>query len=242
MKLITLNIWGGHVKEPLLEFVAAHQTCDIFCLQEVYHNAPQKISREDRIVCLDIFSQLQRLLPSHQPHFHPVVGEHYGVAMLIDKKVLVQDVGKVDIYINPHYPGQGPAHSRILQWAKCQSGNRVYSILNVHGLWNGEGKGDAPERILQSQNIKAFMETLQTPKILCGDFNLRPDTESLKILEEGMHNHIRSHGIASTRTSFYPKEEKFADYILTSPEVLVSRFEVLKEEVSDHAPLLMEFV
>jgi len=48
MKLITLNIWGGHMFNPLLEFIQAHQDIDIFCLQEVYHQAPHKVSDEDR--------------------------------------------------------------------------------------------------------------------------------------------------------------------------------------------------
>ena len=42
MKLITLNIWGGHVRNPLMEFVSSHSDIDIFCLQEVYHNAKDK--------------------------------------------------------------------------------------------------------------------------------------------------------------------------------------------------------
>lgn len=33
LKLITLNIWGGHVEKPLLDFINAHQDVDIFCLQ-----------------------------------------------------------------------------------------------------------------------------------------------------------------------------------------------------------------
>lgn len=39
MKLMTLNIWSGHVHAPLLAVMQKHQEVDIFCLQEVYHNA-----------------------------------------------------------------------------------------------------------------------------------------------------------------------------------------------------------
>ncbi|MGL6035657.1 MAG: hypothetical protein ACRC0B_00600 [Legionella sp.] len=39
MKLITLNIWGGYIRNPLLEFIHEHKDIDIFCLQEVYNNA-----------------------------------------------------------------------------------------------------------------------------------------------------------------------------------------------------------
>ncbi len=56
-----------------------------------------------------------------------------------------------------------------------------------------------------------------------------------------MENLVQSYNIKSARTSWYPKEEKFADYIFTSSEIKVDRFEVMKEEVSDHCPLLLEF-
>jgi endonuclease/exonuclease/phosphatase family metal-dependent hydrolase len=63
----------------------------------------------------------------------------------------------------------------------------------------------------------------------------------MHLLEQGMNNLIVSHNIRSTRTRFYPKEEKFADYILTSPEILVNEFAVMNDEVSDHAPLFIDF-
>jgi endonuclease/exonuclease/phosphatase family metal-dependent hydrolase len=61
------------------------------------------------------------------------------------------------------------------------------------------------------------------------------------MLEDGMRNLIREYKITSTRTSFYPKTEKFADYFFVSPEVQVNDFQVLPDEVSDHAPLLLSF-
>ncbi|MCX6712734.1 MAG: endonuclease/exonuclease/phosphatase family protein, partial [Candidatus Vogelbacteria bacterium] len=100
---------------------------------------------------------------------------------------------------------------------------------------------DTLERLEQSRKIKAFMDSVDSPKILCGDFNLLPDTESLKIIEGGLRNLIREYGVTSTRTSFYTKPDKFADYVFVSPEIKVVDFKVLPDEVSDHSPLLLEF-
>lgn len=241
MKLITLNIWGGFVYQPLLEFIAAHKEIDIFCLQEVYHKAEEKICDDDKNVKLNIFSEIHALLPDHQPFFKPVVKD-YGIGMFIKNGIKILDEGAITIHENPQYRGRGPTHSRNLQWVKCLINDQVHTIINVHGLWNGKGKTDCPERIAQSQNIRTFMDSIEGPKIVCGDFNLRPDTDSIKIVEHGMHNLIRTHNITSTRTSLYPKEEKFADYILTSPDIPINRFEVLKAEVSDHSPLLLDFL
>ena len=241
MKLITLNIWGGHIEAPLLSFFKAHQDIDIFCLQEVYHNAPDKISTEDRTHHLNIFSEIQTCLPNHQGYFRPAVAGIYGIAIFVSKKLKIVGEGEISIHDNADYPGRGPTHSRNLQWVKFRAQDQDYTVLNVHGLWNGKGKTDTPERIAQSTRIHNFMQTVTGPKILCGDFNLRPETESVQILEEGMENLIKTHGIQSTRTSLYTKDERFADYVFVSPEVKVSHFEVMPDEVSDHSPLLLEF-
>ena len=243
MKLISLNIWGGHIQEPLLEFIATHRDVDILCFQEVYHDAKERISTEERLYCLTIFSEIQKRLPEHVGLFRPVVNGVYGIAMFVKKSIDILNEGEVIIHDNPPYSGRVPTHSRNLQWVECLANDRTYTIINIHGLWNGQGKSDSPERIAQSQIIKRFCDSVTTPKILCGDFNLRPETESIKILEEGMTNLVKDYNIQSTRTSLYPRiqQESFADYILTSADITVHHFEVMKHEVSDHAPLLLEF-
>lgn len=115
--------------------------------------------------------------------------------------------------------------------------------MNLHGIWDGgEGrkKTDTPARLIQSQRIKELMDSLPGPKILCGDFNLRPDTKSLEILEEGMENLIKTHHVPTTRSKLYDGEGKFADYMLVSPDIKVIDFQVLPDLISDHMPLYLE--
>lgn len=241
MKLITLNLWGGHLRVPLLRFIEDYKNIDIFCFQEVYHNAHRIITKQERKLSLNIFSDLKRLLPDHYAIFKPAVDNVYGIAMLLKKDIDILSEGEINIHQKKYHPGIGENHSRNLQWVECRTNNQIYSILNVHGLWNGRGKTDTPDRIAQSQRIRSFMDTINTPKILCGDFNLRPDTASMHLIEEGMHNLITLHNVCSTRTSYYKKHERYADYILTSPTVKINHFSVMKEEVSDHAALYIDF-
>jgi|SRR6185437_14092532 len=242
MKLITLNIWGGHVREPLLKFIANNVDVDVFCLQEVYHNAPDRVSTDGREVGLKIFGDLHSLLPNHTAFFRPVVQNVYGIGMFVKNDIEVIGEGDIEIYNNPEFTGLGPKHPRNLQWLKCKVGNKTYSIVNVHGLWNGMGKTDTEDRLAQSQKIRDFMDKLDIPKILCGDFNLTPDTQSLKIIEDGMTNQIIQNNIKSTRSvQYYPKAERFADYIFTSKDIVVHDFKVMEDEVSDHLPLFLDF-
>src|SRR5690242_9608683 len=105
MKLITLNIWGGHIRDPLLAFIAKYQEIDIFCLQEVYHRAQDKFATDDKTVSLNIFSELSSLLPTHQAFFQPVIGSimgnAYGIAMFVKKGIKVVDEGDLTIHHNP---------------------------------------------------------------------------------------------------------------------------------------------
>ena len=241
MQLISLNIWGGHVRDPLLKFVEFHQDVDIFCFQEVYSNASMKMSTDDNVVSFDIFERFQELLPNHRGFFCPVLWDVYGIAAFVKKGIDVMEKGHINIYENSNYPGRGPTHPRALQWLKCKVSEKIFTIMNVHGLWNGQGKTDSEDRIIQSNRIRDFMNTVDTPKILCGDFNLKPDTESTAIVAKGMNNLIQEYGITSTRTSLYDKDEKYADYVFTSPEVSTSNFEVWDDLVSDHAPLSLTF-
>lgn len=252
MKLITLNIWGGHVRAPLLDFISHHLYIDIFCFQEVYHKAKDKFSTDDKEASLNIFSEISDLLPNHKPFFQPVIGSvegnAYGISMFVHRNLTVVDEGNVTVYHNPEYPSdapgrKGPTHSRKMQWLNIQNQQQVYTIMNMHGLWNGMGKTDTPDRIAQSQKVKEFVDSVDTPKILCGDFNLTPETISLGMLKKGMFDLIEQYSIPSTRTRHYPKlkEQPFADYILTCPKIKVHHFEVLTDEVSDHAPLFLKF-
>ncbi len=240
MKIITLNIWGGYVFDPLVDFFKQNQDVDVFCFQEVYNNAPGKVSTDDRKVCLDIFDRMREYLPNHRGYFRPVVSGVFGLAMFIHERVPLLHEGDIIIHENPDYPGFGPAHSRNMQWIECMYKGEPLAILNAHCLWNGKGKGDSERRIEQSKRIQMFMSTLSIPKVLCGDFNLRPETKSMAILNKGMSNLVSKYQVTSTRTSFYPKEERFADYILLSPKLKETHFEVMPDEVSDHSALLVE--
>ena len=241
LTLVSLNLWGGYVLDPLLKFILSHHKIDMFCFQELYHNAPHKISADDKQLTLDLLSQIQQRLPDHNAYFRPVVNNCYGIGSLIKNYLSVIEEGDITIHENLNYAGSGPTHSRNLQWLKIENHNNNFAVLNIHGLWNGKGKDDSPERIAQSYKIKELMNTINMPMIVCGDFNLNPTTKSLQIIKAGMIDLIQEYNISSTRTSLYPKKERFADYIFVSEAIKVKQFEVLPDIVSDHAPLLLKF-
>ena len=135
----------------------------------------------------------------------------------------------------------GARHDRILQWARCRYLDQSFMVSHVHGLWNGLGKTDTPDRLKQPQLIHEFSQSQSCPHILCGDFNLRPDTKSIELLGDQWRNLISEFNITSTRTPLYDKTEPYADYVFVTPGIEVNAFSVLDAVVSDHAPLYLEF-
>lgn len=253
MKLITLNIWGGIVFEPLMAFIEEHTSdIDIFCFQENIFGYKPEFTQKHK-ARINIFSEIEKRLPNHAVYkYHAPeestyfqmdrlpAGDYAGQAIFVKKPIMVSDSGGFRTYKKmPKNTNYGGKNTGNCQWIKLNVG---LTVLNLHGLWQADThKLDTPERLYQSQIVQEFAARQKGRTILCGDFNLKPDTESMNILENGMENLVKKYGITSTRSSLYEKPCKFADYILVSPSIVINRFEALLDEVSDHLPLLLEF-
>ncbi len=244
MKIIFLNTWGGRVAEPLKHFFETYQDVDVFCLQEVWSDAPrEKIDHHDEMN--NMFSQVGDILRNYEKIFAPEdENGDYGLAIYYKKSLSLIGFGDIMIHDKEEYFPVLDITSpkRNLQYLTLQiEDQQKVSILNLHGLWNGQGKDDTEDRLKQSENIISFLKTLNHPFVLGGDFNLSPNTQSLKMIEDfGLTNLIKEYGVTNTRTSYYTKENKFADYVFVSKGIQVEDFKVLPDEVSDHAPLYVK--
>lgn len=251
LTIISLNAWGGRANSELMAFLAEYHDVDVFCFQEVTHGAtledlPPK-DADDPAKNFDLFTSLGEALPGHMGFFRPNFKEMYGLAIFVKKDIKILEEGeewahKDGSYIPPDDIGK---HGRNVQFVEIEKLGHLYTVMNFHGLWAGPGVGkdDTPDRIAQSQKLISFIEGVSNPCVLVGDFNLNPDTASLKMFEEhGLRNLISEYGITSTRTSLYPRPIRLADYAFVSPGITVGDFRVLPDEVSDHSPLFLEIV
>lgn len=245
MKIITLNTWGGRVQKPLFNFLSEYsKEVDIFCFQEFTHNAQNL--KDD--MHANLFSETSNILKDFNGFFRPAFFGTFGLAIFVKKTINIGMEG--DIFVFRERGSEASLADsanlpRNFQYVTLGNKNTIFSIFNLHGLWNGKGKTDTEDRIAQSQKIVDFMKTIKGPKILCGDYNLLPDTKSLKILEDfGMRNLVKEFGVINTRTPLYTRGGlygNFADYILITQDMKVKDFKVLPDVVSDHAPLFLDF-
>lgn len=253
MKLLTLNAWGGKVHAPLLKFIQKMAgEIDIFCLQEVFSTTDDlEISDGARA---SLHEDISKILPAYKAFHSPkskgydysgYIGKdiNFGNAIFIKENIPILSYDEMFNIVNDEGRDWRKNAIAKAQFMTIRVGETPLAICNFHGMWiKDTKKRDTPERIEQSHHIRKILDSFSGEKIICGDFNLLPDGESIKILEENMRNLITDHHVTSTRSSLYKTSDiGFADYILVSQGIKVSDFKVLPDEVSDHLALELNF-
>lgn len=256
MKLISLNAWGGTQNKLFFDYIKEQaKTTDIFCFQEIFSSelpAP-KISSNARMYLLE---ELEEMLPEFMATFAerksgydfngPVnFPTKHGLAIFVKKELeIISSYTKiVREELNTTNAAEGVMNIQVLQVAL---GGKKLSVMNYHGPAMPGDKQDTKERIHISNELKAIWEDLPDgAKILCGDFNLYPDTQSIQILETCGKNLIKEFKIENTRNEVswekFNNKQYFADFAFVSPKVKVNSFKVPYNLVSDHLPLELQF-
>lgn len=265
MRIMCLNGWGGKLHSDLLPYLAADAP-DVLCLQEVIHS-PE--TNKDWLTYRDgdhvlpqranLFRDVCAILPDHVATFCPAaqgvlwdddvsIPSQWGLATFVHKSLPI--IGQVQGFVHKEYspvgygdhPRSRSAHGvRVYDYAQ----NRPVSITHMHGLRDLNGKMDTPERATQAQRLLDLSKQVSDPDdlaVICGDFNVEPGSETLKILENaGLVEMVTRRGFPSTRSAHYTKPGKFADYMLINRENAVRAFNVVQNPViSDHCPLVLE--
>jgi endonuclease/exonuclease/phosphatase family metal-dependent hydrolase len=249
---MSLNIWAGKEFTSLVNYLSSKSDeIDIFCFQEVFDTtSSEKII--DKYYRANIFQEISKILPNHKGYFASAQESHgfnkeadfpisWGIAMFIKNNLEINKMS--ESFIRGHKNSKGVDNTTVPRNIQCATvfhKGKEYNLAHFHGLWNGKGKADTDERIEQSQKVRKVIDG-RSNVVLCGDFNLLPETRSLEILEENLTNLIKTNNIRSTRSKLYPKPNKFADYMLVSKGIEVKEFTVDNVEVSDHLPIILDF-
>jgi len=265
VKILSLNAWGGRVFEPLLPFLAATDA-DVLCLQEVVRTPGAGIRwltyRGDGAELpqrANLYDEIWSTFSGHDSGFFPsargslhdgdvAYPSEFGLATYARRSLPV--IGQALDFVHGAFSPDGwgahprPRNAHGIRLFDDAAGQPI-SVVHLHGLRDPAGKGDTPDRRNQAHALVRLIRRVWNPGerlVVCGDFNLLPDSETFAILGAlGLAELVTARGFTDTRTSFYGKENRFADYLLVTPNVEVRRFEVVASpEVSDHRPLLLE--
>jgi endonuclease/exonuclease/phosphatase family metal-dependent hydrolase len=265
VRIICLNGWGGRLHDAIADYVRRAEP-DVLCLQEVVHTPA---SDKDWLDYRDgdhvlpqranFFRDIAEALPDHVAIFCPAaqgdlwdggraIPSQWGLATFVRRNFPV--IGQIQAFVHKGFsPGGYGDHprSRNAHAVRLYDYERGWpiSVIHTHGLRDLAGKLDTPERIAQADRLADLTRSIAEPGdrvVLCGDFNVEPDSETFAILAEaGLKDLVTGRGYTGTRTSHYAKPGRFADYMLVNDLVEPRRFEVVADpEVSDHCPLLLE--
>jgi exonuclease III len=265
MKVMSLNGWGGKLHESLISYLQSDQP-HVLCLQEVVHSPDTTkgwLTYRDGDHVLpqraNFYSDVAAALPDHVAIFCPAaqgvlwdkdktVLSQWGLATFVHRSlpITAQAQGFVHKSFSPHGYGDHPrsrcAHAiRVYDYTR----DRAVCVGHMHGLRDLNGKMDTPERLAQARRLAELVMRIAEPGdplIVCGDFNVEPESETFAVLADiGLADLVTSGGFEGTRSSHYRKSGRFADYMLVNQNLEVRGFAVVTEpEVSDHCPLILE--
>ncbi|HCR35986.1 hypothetical protein A2130_00475 [Candidatus Woesebacteria bacterium GWC2_33_12] len=238
MKIIFLNCWYGKVGKPFFDFVDDYlKDSDICCLTEVNPELHKKIG--DKLTNFANFYQ--------DGIYDPRLEVNFGQSFFVKNDLNFKFIKKISAPIDP----VEKLPFAFTTTYEVTLDNKKINIALVHGMALPGSKLDSLARLKQSDQIIEYMKGASGPQIVIGDFNLLPDTESIKKFEVyGYQNLIEDFAIKSTRNRIAWEQFKnepgfvkqhYADYCFVSKDVKVKKFTVPNIEVSDHLPLILEF-
>jgi endonuclease/exonuclease/phosphatase family metal-dependent hydrolase len=266
MRILSLNAWGGRVHQPLLKYIGG-VGADVVCLQEVVRTPGHPhgwLTYRDRDLRLpqraNLFDEIRAVLPEYQGRFFPTargllfdddsreVWSEFGLATFVRDSyaVIGEALGFVHGAFTPEGWGEHPRsrNAHCVRLLDPKTGICV-TVAQMHGLRDPAGKGDTPAREKQAERLVELIGNVWPGcdrLVVCGDFNVLPDSVTFaRLAALGLNDLVTGRGHTDTRTSFYEKAGRFADYMLVNDAVDVMSFDVVADpEVSDHRPLLLE--
>jgi len=134
-------------------------------------------------------------------------------------------------------------HARAVQIVELNVNGKKLQVLNLHGIWTKDKKGDS-RTIKECKYIISVAEGKQIPTIIVGDFNLLPDTKSIGLLNKKYRNLVTEFNVKTTRPKFKDNLEtgnNVVDYIFVNSKIKVNDLKVVDTDISDHLPIILDF-
>lgn len=227
MQILSLNVGYGMLIDDLLPYIRSLiASTSVFCFQEMDLPTRKKLDQ----LLLHEYDGYYATKSTPKSTFH--------LTTYVSKKLQVTHSERLFDEIEVG----GFALGCTIENNDLQS----LTITNVHGESQPGSKLDTPARIAQSLEIIKATSDNRGTQIVIGDFNLLPETRSVRLFtEHGYSNLIEEFEIPTTRNEMvwkrYPENKQlYADYGFVRSEAPIDYdFRVDDHIVSDHLPLIL---
>lgn len=265
MRLLSLNVALFETNNDLLLKFLSKQNLDILCLQEVAEKidasvnpdfaSKNTIDKATKKLKHSFFGLTWMVKDFHLKNFHQKenfdfdfggflhAGNYLKTHFRITKKSNVFVKGNSQIKVTD-WSSWPKSQIKAVQVVDLElSNSKKLRVLNYHGIWTREKVGN-DETLKACRKILDLAKEVNYATIIVGDFNLFPDTPSMRVFYKDFISMVDKYNILTTR----PKSNELSnlkrnivDYVLVSKDVKVNSFAVLDSEVSDHLPLILDF-
>ncbi len=251
LKFLSLNLYeGGLLFENISAFLKEEKP-DIIAFQEVNNGSDAKLPNYLRSMQV-----LSDLLPDYHHFFAPEILLRYpegkiDIGNAIFSRFPISN--EETVFLNVPYGeydtvpigGDFSKHPKNLQCCEVTVNGKILTICNLHGIWGLDGV-DNEDRLKMSNLIVAQVKE-KGKVILAGDFNLKPNTQTIANIEK----HLTSVFKDQLKTTFNLARKDLdrfpgyasavVDMIFTSHDLAVTKHNCPNVDVSDHLPLIIEF-
>lgn len=241
MKLIQLNVWwGGKLGYNIRELLEQEKP-DIICLQEaisakrsdsLFYTAEQ-VAKDLDINNLSFSPLISFSFMHHKVSMGNAILAKHDIVESVTKFTNLEHVENFDFSIHDY-------NVRNFLHTKIDVNGKQVNVITHHGYHVRDHKNGTAETDKQCQEIADYIKKLDGPIILTGDFNLSPDSNSLKPINNLLKNLPVEHKVKTTR-NFLTHKQEVCDFIFINDMVKEKHFEVSEKVVSDHAALVLEF-
>lgn len=264
MRIISLNVALFEENNTKLKQLLEEQKPDIICLQEVTKRVDKtafaKFVSKDSIdevtqnLKYSFFAPCSVMKNFEYKNFHTKKEFSHDLGGFVEFGNYVKSSFKIikgqNIFVQNHFslttdwskwPEDNSKAAQVID-LKLQNEQKL-RVINYHGIWS-RYKKDSPLTIKAAKTIKKYAQEVDYPVIICGDFNLFPNTKSMLILKKGLISLVDEFNIKTTRPSsneLSGLKRNIVDYIFISKVIKVNKFEVLDSDASDHLPLILDF-
>ncbi len=249
LKFISLNVdEGGLLFDNIAGFLKAENP-DIIALQEVNNGTNPNLPNNLR--SLQVLSEL---LPEYYYFFAPEILLRYPEGKIDIGNAIFSRfpiTNEKTIFFGIPYGEYDPVpigedfskHPKNMQTCTILVSNTQLTVCNLHGIWGLDGT-DNEARLKMSDLIVDQVKEKEN-LILAGDFNLKPNTQTIANIEKILKNVFKDE--LDTTFNLNRKDLKrfpgyanaVVDMIFTSQDLVEINHSCPKIDVSDHLPLVI---
>lgn len=236
IKAMTYNIWGvrGLTMEDMeaMAEVIKEVDPDIIALQEV-----DELTTRNPMQITKIMAELTGMEHYWFAKAMDYQGGQYGEAIL--SKLPFKEKKLYTLGTTPQLPGEPRAVAQVT----IEKEGKEFYFIGTHL----DHLGNEANRLKQTRDIVDILKTHEKPVILVGDLNLKPDSESMAILQEHLSLGCFNNNCLPTYPSpVKPEQEpRTLDYLMYAPSnaFTVQSYQVYQRagSASDHYPVVATF-